>query len=216
MDQSIGAIGRWIEECCDNSYGNMGNADSFLWYGAGWARASTGPWRMFKGFTSEGGIRVPAIMHYPKLNQSGLNTAVVSVMDIMPTVLDLVDVEHPDSPYRDRDIVQMTGKSMLPMLRGETTETHTSDDYIGWELFGKTAIRQGDWKIIQEPVGDFWQSRNPVAENYAWQLFNIAEDPSEMKDLAAENPEKLAHMLQLWEAYAEENQVIIPDQVMGY
>ena len=216
MDQSIGAIGRWIEECCDNSYDNMGNADSFLWYGAGWARASTGPWRMFKGFTSEGGIRVPAIMHYPKLNQSGLNTALVSVMDVMPTVLDLVGVEHPDSPYKDRDIVQMTGKSMLPMLHGEAQEIHTSDDYIGWELFGKTAIRQGDWKIIQEPAGDFWQSRNPVAENYAWQLFNIAEDPSEMNDLAAKNPEKLADMLQLWEAYAEENQVIIPDQVMGY
>ena len=216
MDQSIGAIGRWIEECCDNSYDNMGNADSFLWYGAGWARASTGPWRMFKGFTSEGGIRVPAIMHYPKLNQSGLNTTLVSVMDVMPTVLDLVGVEHPDSPYKDRDIVQMTGKSMLPMLHGETQEIHTSDDYIGWELFGKTAIRQGDWKIIQEPAGDFWQSRNPVAENYAWQLFNIAEDPSEMNDLAAKNPEKLADMLQLWEAYAEENQVIIPDQVMGY
>jgi arylsulfatase len=216
MDQSIGAIGRWIEECCDNSYDNMGNADSFLWYGAGWARASTGPWRMFKGFTSEGGIRVPAIMHYPKLNQSGLNTALVSVMDVMPTVLDLVGVEHPDSPYKDRDIVQMTGKSMLPMLHGEAQETHTGDDYIGWELFGKTAIRQGDWKIIQEPAGDFWQSRNPVAENYAWQLFNIAEDPSEMNDLAAKNPGKLADMLQLWEAYAEENQVIIPDQVMGY
>ncbi len=216
MDQSIGAIGRWIEECCDNSYDNMGNADSFLWYGAGWARASTGPWRMFKGFTSEGGIRVPAIMHYPKLNQSGLNTTLVSVMDVMPTVLDLVGVEHPDSPYKDRDIVQMTGKSMLPMLHGEAQEIHTSDDYIGWELFGKTAIRQGDWKIIQEPAGDFWQSRNPVAENYAWQLFNIAEDPSEMNDLAAKNPEKLADMLQLWEAYAEENQVIIPDQVMGY
>ena len=216
MDQSIGAIGRWIEECCDNSYDNMGNADSFLWYGAGWARASTGPWRMFKGFTSEGGIRVPAIMHYPKLNQSGLNTALVSVMDVMPTVLDLVGVEHPDSPYKDRDIVQMTGKSMLPMLHGEAQEIYTSDDYIGWELFGKTAIRQGDWKIIQEPAGDFWQSRNPVAENYAWQLFNIAEDPSEMNDLAAKNPEKLADMLQLWEAYAEENQVIIPDQVMGY
>lgn len=216
MDQSIGAIGRWIEECCDNSYDNMGNADSFLWYGAGWARASTGPWRMFKGFTSEGGIRVPAIMHYPKLNQSGLNTTLVSVMDVMPTVLDLVGVEHPDSPYKDRDIVQMTGKSMLPMLHGEAQEIYTSDDYIGWELFGKTAIRQGDWKIIQEPAGDFWQSRNPVAENYAWQLFNIAEDPSEMNDLAAKNPEKLADMLQLWEAYAEENQVIIPDQVMGY
>ena len=216
MDQSIGAIGRWIEECCDNSYDNMGNADSFLWYGAGWARASTGPWRMFKGFTSEGGIRVPAIMHYPKLNQSGLNTTLVSVMDVMPTVLDLVGVEHPDSPYKDRDILQMTGKSMLPMLHGEAQEIYTSDDYIGWELFGKTAIRQGDWKIIQEPAGDFWQSRNPVAENYAWQLFNIAEDPSEMNDLAAKNPEKLADMLQLWEAYAEENQVIIPDQVMGY
>ena len=216
MDRSIGAIGRWIEECCDNSYTNMGNADSYLWYGASWARASTGPWRMFKGFPSEGGIRVPAIIHYPTVHQSNVNTAVVSVMDVMPTVLDLAGIEHPTSPYKGRNIETMTGKSMLPMLRGDATTVHANDDFIGWELFGKTAIRQGDWKIIQEPAGDFWEPRDPLAENYPWQLFNLADDPSELRDLAATHPEKLAEMILLWDRYAEENQVIIPNQVMGF
>jgi len=216
MDRSIGAIGRWIEECCDNSYENMGNADSYLWYGASWARASTGPWRMFKGFPSEGGIRVPAMIHYPNLQRSIVNTAVVSVMDIMPTVLELAGIERPTSPYKGREIVSMTGKSMMPMLRGETNVVHVEDDFIGWELFGKTAIRQGDWKIIQEPADDFWKPRDPVAENYPWQLFNLANDPSELNNLAATEPAKLAEMIRLWEQYADENQVIIPNQVMGF
>jgi hypothetical protein len=44
----------------------MGKADSYLWYGPNWARAGAAPFRMFKAFTTEGGIRVPAIVHYPK------------------------------------------------------------------------------------------------------------------------------------------------------
>ena len=50
----------WVEECCDNSYENIGNADSYVWYGPNWGQAGNVPSRMYKGFTGQGGIRVPA------------------------------------------------------------------------------------------------------------------------------------------------------------
>ncbi|MGI9262281.1 MAG: arylsulfatase, partial [Woeseiaceae bacterium] len=213
---SIGAVARWLDECCDNSYENMGKRDSFLWYGASWARASVGPWRMFKGFTSEGGIRSPAFIHYPELAGKQVNEATVTVKDVMPTVLDLVGADHPGSGYKGRQVVPMTGKSMLPMLRGDAQVTHAPDEAIGWELFGKTAIRQGDWKIVQEPDDAFWTARDPVAEAYQWRLFNLAEDPTELNDVSGLHPVKLQEMIRLWDEYEERNSVIIPNQVMGY
>ncbi len=219
MDQAIVPMGPWIEQCCDNSLENMGNHDSFLWYGANWARASTGPWRMFKGFMSEGGTRVPAIVHYPNLTDMAGGTVhrqPASVMDVMPTLLELTGVRHPGGEYQGRAIEPIRGTSMLPMLRGEAASTHPADKIYGWELFGKTALRRGDWKIVQEPHGDFWSTHYPVEENYKWLLFNLADDPTELHDLSVENPEMLQEMLQLWDQFARENNVIIPEKVMGY
>lgn len=219
MDQAILPIGPWIEKCCDNSLENMGNHDSFLWYGANWARASTGPWRMFKGFTSEGGTRVPAIVHYPEITErvSGVvHREPASVMDIMPTLLELSGVSHPGNQYEGRVIEPLQGTSMLPMLRGDADSVHPPEKIFGWELFGKTALRQGDWKIVQEPHGNFWSPRDPLGENYRWLIFNLAEDPTELHDLSAEQPEKLQEMLVLWDEFAKENNVIIPNKVMGY
>jgi arylsulfatase len=217
IDRSIGAIGDWARQCCDNSLDNMGRRDSFLWYGPNWARASVGPWRMFKAFTSEGGIRAPAIVHYPQSSARGVNRQFVTVLDVVPTLLDLANTEHPGSQFGGRSVFPPRGgASMLPMLQGETDAVHGPDHVVGWELFGKTAIRQGDWKIVQEPQGDYYKVRNPLEERYAWQLFNLADDPAELNDLAGTHPEKLQEMIALWEQYAEENGVIIPDRVMGY
>ena len=69
------------------------------------------------------------------------------------------------------------------MLEGDTQSPRTSDDWLGWELFGNRAIRQGDWKItwLYEPFG-----------TEDWQLFNLAEDPGEQQDLSNELPDKKA------------------------
>ena len=110
----------------------------------------------------------------------------------------------------------MAGASMMPMLRGESETTHGKDHVIGWELFGKTAIRQGDWKIIQIPITDPWRERSLIEEPHVWQLFNLANDPTEMTDLAASNPDKLSEMIELWDQYESDFGVIVPDQTDGY
>ena len=202
------ALRQWVVECCDNSYPNMGKANSYIWYGPNWARAGSGPFRLFKGFTSEGGIRVPAFIHYSGFKRQGeVSDAVVSVRDVMPTLLDIAAIRHPGATYKGRQLEPMTGKSLLPLLQGQSATVHDKNAVLGWELFAKRAIRQGDWKITLQakPYG-----------SGEWQLYNLKTDPFEQKNLAAKAPGKLRSMARLWEQYARKNGVIIPDRVSGY
>jgi arylsulfatase len=70
---------------------------------------------------------------------------------------------------------------------------------MGWELFGRKAIRKGDWKIIDnnKPYG---KSR--------WELYNLKSDPFEREDLSEFDPAKLSEMIEVWDQYAERNGVI--------
>jgi arylsulfatase len=67
-------------------------------------------------------------------------------------------------------------------------------------LFGRRAIRQGDWKALYLPA--------PYGPG-TWQLYDLSRDPGEVHDLAASRPEKLADLLELWDRYVEDNGVII-------
>ena len=110
----------------------------------------------------------------------------------------------------------MQGRSVVPVLTGEHASIREPDDYMGWELFGKQAIRQGDWKIINIPSIPSRDVRLPVLKPGQWQLYNLAEDPAEMNDLADSNPGKLRELLALWEQYTTENNFIYPDTLTGY
>jgi arylsulfatase len=97
-------------------------------------------------------------------------------------------------------VVPVKGVSLLPMLAGEVDEVHPADTIFGWELLGQRSVRQGDWKIV-------WDQRRPPAER-RWQLFDLATDPFEQRDLSDSNPERLAAMQALWDRYDEENGVV--------
>ena len=101
-------------------------------------------------------------------------------------------------------------------MLGDSRNTHSENHIEGWELFGKTAIRKGNWKMIQEPKEDFFSWQTPLEDNYEWQLFNLSEDPSEFYDISEQHPEKMQEMLEAWDQYAKENGVIIPERVMGF
>ena len=154
----------------------MGKSDSFIWTGPNWGRASTGPHQYFKAYVSEGGIRVPAFIHYQGFKRQGsISNSFASVKDVMPTVLDMTGIEHPGKIYKGREIAPMEGESMLPFLQGRQASIHPEDYVMGWELFAKRAIRQGDWKIKLEP--------KPYGTGQ-WQLYNLATDASEQLNLA--------------------------------
>ena len=207
----------WVAACCDNSYGNMGAADSYLWYGPNWGLAGNTPARMFKGFTSQGGVRVPALFHYPaKLARGVRSNAIVSVMDVMPTLLDLAGVAAPGPEFRGRSVAAMQGLSLVPLLTGKTDSVRGPADAIGWELFGKRGLRQGPWKILYEPYHEILEPRPPGIETNRWQLYNLDDDPAEMNDLSAAEPERLDRMIGLGEAYRQRNGVVLPDWSSGY
>ncbi len=163
----------------NNTLENRGLKNSYIEIGPGWATASMSPRRLFKGFTSEGGISSPCIVKLPSqsVNKGSMDNAFIHVSDIMPTFLDLAGVTHPG--INDPNIPGMMGKSILPLLNGEIDELHPNEG-IGYELHGLRAYFKGDWKILNLPIpfgtGD-------------WELFNLREDPAESNDLSLEYPE---------------------------
>ncbi len=91
----------WIEKS-DNSFENMGKENSFMFTGPQWEQASTAPFDYFKSFTSEGGLRVPAMVHYPSVAQaSTTSSSFASVMDVAPTVRALAQQSHPGDDIID-------------------------------------------------------------------------------------------------------------------
>nr|AMR08613.1 arylsulfatase [uncultured bacterium] len=188
----------WIASEYDNSYENIGRKDSYIWYGAQWGQVSTAPYPLWKGFPSQGGLLAPAILTLPGASGGAINHEFFHVMDVMPTFLELAGIEQPTSPYKGREIFDIQGVSMLPGLNDKADENRV----VGWELYGRSAVRKGDWKIrlLEQPYGPG-----------EWQLFNLADDPTETTDLAAEKPEKLKEMLVEWDEYIRRNGVIPAD-----
>jgi arylsulfatase len=177
----------------DNSFENRGLIGSFIEQGPGWATASMSPRRLFKAFTTEGGISSPCIIKLPGTmeQKGGMSHSFTHVSDIMPTLLDLADIDHPSSA--NTEVPGMMGKSLLPLLHGQAAEIYPNEG-IGYELHGLCAYIKGDWKILRMPkpfgTGD-------------WELFNLNHDPAEARDLSAEKPEKLSELVSAWEEYSE-------------
>lgn len=144
---------------------------------------------------------MPFIMRYQALKkQSGfVDHSSCTVMDLLPTILDICHVEHSETNYKGRQVAPVAGTSWLPYLADSASEIHSEDHVTGWELFSRRAVRQGVWKglFIPKPHGPG-----------RWQLFNIMDDPGENDDLAERLPEKMEHMVGLYAEYAKRNGVI--------
>ncbi|MBT5073277.1 MAG: arylsulfatase [Kordiimonadaceae bacterium] len=199
---NMGSNAEWIPEAFDNSVQSMGTVNSFVHYGAQWAQVGSGPYRDFKAFVGEGGIKVPSIIRYGDLPYKGdIDHGFMTVKDIAPTLLELANTTHPGTKYKGRDVYPITGKSILPHLNDLDTSVYKPEEIIVWELFGRRAIRQGAWKMTMqaEPIG-----------SGEWQLYNLDDDPSETKDVAALNSDKIAALELLWEDYVANNNIILP------
>jgi arylsulfatase A-like enzyme len=184
-----------------NAWGDPG---SYVGYGPGWAQVSMTPFSQYKGWLAEGGIRNALVVSGPvvKREKGSINNGLMFIADIMPTILDITGARYPEE-NNGRELPELIGKSWSGVLANEAESPRTADDYIAWEIFGNRAIRQGDWKLRWEVI--------PLGKS-DWELFNLATDPAEKHDLAAENPGKVKEMLLLWDKYAKENNVILPNR----
>jgi len=194
----------------DNSYENLGKASSWAYIGPGWAQASTAPYRLFKGFFTEGGNRVTSFAYHPTLAASGtIDDQYVSVMDVMPTFLDLANAEFDETTVRGRQVEPMDGRSFLAMFEDGSDPIYGPDEVVASELHGQRALLRGDWKIVWEqmPANIWWDDEEPDHWR-SWRLYNLADDPTEQSDLAAAEPELLAELTGLWRQWAEEHHVM--------
>jgi arylsulfatase len=192
----------WVPANFDLSYENMGRENSYVYYGPGWGQATTTPLRLFKAYLTEGGMRVPAIVSYAGMPRAGTYLrSPATIRDLMPTFLELAGTRHPGAEYEGRRVRAIEGRSLVPVLNGSADAIYGPEDVLGWELFGHRAVRQGDWKAL-------WSDGKNGSDD--WQLFNLADDPREVVDLAARYPDRLTALVALWQDYAERNNVILP------
>ncbi|PWY94609.1 putative arylsulfatase [Aspergillus sclerotioniger CBS 115572] len=193
-------LGDVIEKYYDNSLENLGNHNSFIWYGPQWASAATAPCRATKSFTTEGGIRCPCIVRYPPLmnmKPGSITNTFTTVMDILPTMLDLAGVEHPGQMFRGREVDPVRGHSWRPLLESEDGDVDIyHEDVVGWEQLGIAAVRVGNWKAVFLP---------PPRGEGKWELYDLEKDLGEVNDLSEERPEKLVEMIAHYETYFQES-----------
>lgn len=196
------AIRAVIDQRFDHSTEHMGRPGSYPLYGAGWAHAAAPHLRMYKAFTSEGGTRVTAFMRLPGAqSQPALEHTMVSVRDVLPTVLDVTGVGIPETVA---DL--LAGRSLVPLLQGEHS-AGWSERSLVVEFLGKQAVRWGPWKLVQLP---------PPYGDGEFALYNLTTDLAESMDVSAAHPDVVADMLSRYAAYKARFGVIEPNWVSGY
>ncbi len=184
-----------------NAWGDPG---SYVAYGPMWAQVSMTPFSQYKGWLAEGGIRNALVVSGPvvKRSKGSINNGLMHVADLMPTLLEIAGTSYPKS-YEGRELPALLGKSWGQVLAGQAESPRTEQDYLAWEVFGNRAVRQGKWKLR-------WEYKSFGKGD--WELFDLAADPGERKDLAAERPDKLKAMVTLWDSYVRKNNVILPSR----
>ena len=184
-----------------NAWGDPG---SYVAYGPMWAQVSMTPFAQYKGWTAEGGIRNALIVSGPavKRPKGSINAGLMHVADLMPTLLEVAGTSYPKT-LEGRELPPLIGKSWGAVLAGRAESPRSEQDYMGWEIFGNRAVRQGPWKIR-------WEHK-PLGKS-DWELFDLGADPGERRDLAQERPDKLKAMLALWDDYVRTNNVVLPSR----
>ena len=165
-----------------------GGDDTFQSYGMAWANVSNTPFRLYKHWVHEGGIATPLIVSWPAVIQEGgrMIHEPGHVIDIMATCLAATRVPYPEQ-LSGRDITPTPGKSLIPLLQGETRQYGP----IFWEHEGNRAMRDGKWKLVSKYPGK-------------WELFDLDADRTEMNNLAPRYPAIVKTMARAYDAWASQ------------
>ncbi|UCE64867.1 MAG: arylsulfatase [Nitrospirota bacterium] len=183
----------------DNSIKNIGHPMSHYAYGMGWSSASSGPLDLFKMTVGEGGIRSPLLIGGPGVKGGRQFDGLAYVWDVMPTILEFAGIPYPEK-HQGRQVEPMRGRSLKGLLSGSSVMVYDEHDFIGGEMQNGKWMRQGAFKAVS------------VAPPYGkgnWQLYNLADDPGETRDLATEQADKLKQLQAAWDQYAKEVGVIL-------
>jgi arylsulfatase A-like enzyme len=164
-------------------------------YGYGWANLSNTPHRLFKQYDHEGGIHTPMIAHWPKgIKGKGTTSNTLShLVDLMPTILEATGIK-PAEKSGGRKRIAWDGRSILPSLQGKK---QTEPAILFFNHARGKAVRVGQWKLV---------FNKDEKKNAKWELYNLNNDPNELKDLAKTLPNKVEELSKLWHI-REKNQL---------
>ncbi|MCC6174626.1 MAG: arylsulfatase [Chloroflexi bacterium] len=189
-----------------------GSVTSYPNYSWGWAWAGNTPLRRWKRYLHQGGMSDPLIVHWPKgiAAKGAVRTQYTHVVDVMPTVLDVLGIQPPDAiagvPQKP-----IEGVSFARSLTDSAVPTQKASQY--YEMIGSRAIWKDGWKAVTEQEQGVILTPEGL-ENQRWELYHVAEDFSECTDLADRHPEKLRELIDLWWAEARRYNVLPLDARM--
>jgi arylsulfatase len=174
---------------------NVGGPQSNPLYSTGWSHLGNTPLKRRKGDTYAGGTRTPMIVHWPNGNlpTGKICSQYHHIIDILPTLADLTEITPDYSQSLD-------GISLAYSLKSPDAQTKKTVQHF--ETAGDRAIWAEGWKAVtQHQKGDAF-------EDDVWALYHAEKDFSEVRDLAADNPDRLKSLISLWNKEAAANNVL--------
>jgi arylsulfatase len=178
-----------------------GSELTYNYIGNGWAGAVNTPFRYWKAESFHGGTATPTIIQWPaglKAQHGSIISQPCHYIDIMPTCLELANATYPQT-YNGNNIQPLPaeGQSLMPLLNGDTWHEERT---MFWEHEKGRAVRVGDWKMTS-------------LRNGGWQLFNMRNDYSETNNVAAEHPDKVRELKNLWNNWARSVGLNVTDDI---
>ena len=187
----------------------LGGPGHFNHYPWGWTWAGNTPFRRWKRETYRGGTSDPFIVSWPRRIQDGgqIRTQYAHIIDMVPTVLDLLDLEPPRA-IRGVTQAPLHGVSFAPTLGGAAVPTSRQTQYF--EMLGHRAIYHDGWRAVCPwPGPSFAEAGVPFGQPISadrlseldatgWELYHVAEDFAENYDVAADHRDRLIAMIGRW------------------
>lgn len=175
----------------------LGSRSSQPQYQRGWAMASCAPFQYYKLWPFNGGVRTPMIVSWPQgIQSTGLREQFVDVIDITPTVLDILEISPPDE-FDGVAQMPLQGASLRDVF--ENPEAKAPRDTQFWELWGARSIYHQGWKAVA-----FHKAGTSFDDDH-WELYHQPSDFTESIDLASKRPRKLKELQALWWEEAAKN-----------
>jgi arylsulfatase A-like enzyme len=182
-------------------------------YPWGWTMAGNTPFKRWKREVHAGGVADPCIVSWPAggLALGGVRHQFAHAIDVLPTVLELAGIDPPtevDSIPQSR----VDGTSFAYLLDRDGMERPARHTTQHFEMLGSRAIVHEGWKAVTfHPIGPLYNDGldpNAPFDEDVWELYHVAEDLSEIHDVADQYPERLRELVELWWLEAERNDVL--------
>jgi arylsulfatase A-like enzyme len=179
----------------------LGGTGTYNHYPNGWAMAFNTPFKMWKRYEFNGGTSDPCIISWPAgiKSKGEIRHQYHHAIDLVPTVLDVLGIE---SPHAIKGHVQspIDGVSMRSSFDHPRVPSTRSTQF--YAMLGSRAIWHDGWKAVtNHPTLSGWSNFN----DDEWELYHVDVDRSELHNLAAEQPDKVRELVNLWFAEAGAN-----------